>query len=263
MFQVGFDSLGDLAVEDHKSRRRIKVHNRMFMDAEHSFSLLKFYYNEIIDLLHRRATDFHKFTDQVEKDNKERQRPFDKASWLKHYDVYSEYYPNLFSNSFILSACTLFEFHIKKICDLVKEEHKVPLEWDDMRGSVPTRTKSFLWHGGIIIRDDPPAIVLPPPDFVPTEVFDEKRFVADELWLNMENYFRVRNCIAHHGGSISRMRYQNRISEYASDKGILIENKDQKELKISHDFNKEVCDTMMKFFSILMGAYYSTPLPKD
>ena len=243
--------------------KRIKIHNRIFIDAEHSFSLLKFYYNEVIDLLHRRAADFHKFTDQIEKDYIKRQHPFDKENWLQHYDVYSGYYPDIFSNSFIISACALFEFHIKKICDLVKEEHLVFLEWDDMKGSVLTRTKIFLWHGEIIIRDDPPTIVLPPPDFIPTEVFDDKRFIADELWQNMENCFRVRNCIAHHGGVISRMRYQRYISEYASEKGILIENNDPKELKISHDFNKEVCDTMMKFFSRLMGVYYSTPIPDD
>ena len=81
--------------------------------------------------------------------------------------------------------------------------------------------------------------------------------------LSMSLYRKVRNCIAHHGGSISRMRYQKRISEYASERGILIDDNDQKELKLSHDFNKEVCDTMMKFFSKLQSAYYGTVLPED
>ena len=49
--------------------RKIKVVNRIFMDAEHSFSLMKFYYNEITELLHRRAADFHEFTDRLEKEN--------------------------------------------------------------------------------------------------------------------------------------------------------------------------------------------------
>ena len=244
-------------------RKKYKVLNSIFMDAEHSFSLLKYYYDEIINLLNQRAVDFHEFTNRLEKEYKERQRRFDKEFWLKHYDVFSTYYPETFSNSFIISACALFEFHIRKICDLVREEHHVPLEWDDMIGGVPERAKSFLLHGGIIIRDDPPTVVLPPPDFVPTEVSDEKRFVANELWQNLKNYYRIRNCIAHHGGAISRMRYQRGISKYASAKGILIESNNQKELKISHDFNKEVCDTMMNFFSRLMSAYYGTQLPAD
>ena len=93
--------------------RKIKVFNRIFMDAEYSFSLLKFYYNEVTELLRQRAADFRKFTDKLETEHTERKRPFDKESWLKHYDVYSGYYPNVFSNSFIISACALFEFHIK------------------------------------------------------------------------------------------------------------------------------------------------------
>ena len=116
---------------------------------------------------------------------------------------------------------------------------------------------------GIFIHDDPPKIVLPPPDFVPTEVFDENRFIASELWHDLENCYRIRNCITHHGGIISRMRYQKHIGEYALTKKILVHSKNQKELKINHEFNREVCDIMMKFFRKLMGAYYSTPLPED
>jgi len=246
---------------DYFQGKRVKIHNMMFMHAEHSFSLLKFYYNEIIDLLERRTKDFHEFTDRLEKENQERQRPFDKESWLKHYDVYSGYYPNTFCNSFIISVCALFESQIKNICDLVKEEHKVPLEWDDMQGSVPTRTKNYLWNGGIVIYDDPPKVVLSPPNFIPTEVYDEDRFIADKMWQTLENYFRVRNCIAHHGGVISVMRYQKRITEYASERGLLVNENGKNELKLNHEFNREVCDNMMKFLSKLHSAYYSTPLP--
>ena len=243
--------------------RRIKVVNRIFTDAEHSFSLLKFYYNEVAQLLHQRATNYHDFTDRIEKEKRQRQQPFDKESWLKHYDVFSEYYPNIFRNSFIISAWALFESQSKMILDLVKEEHNLPLEWDDFTGGVPQRVRSFLSYSGIIIQDAPPSIVLSTPGFVPTEVFDEDRFVASELWNNLENCYRIRNCIAHHGGVISKMRYRKLISEYASTKGIMIQNVDRKELKISHEFNREVCDFMMKFFNKLSGAYYSTPLPED
>ena len=242
--------------------KRVKVVNRMFMDAEFSFSMLKFYYGEITNLLRIRAEDFRKSTDEIEEEHKRLQRPFDKEYWLKHYDVYSEFYPATFSNSFIISACALFESQIQKVCALVKEEHKVPLQWDDIKGSVPTKAKSYLWHGGVLLKDDAPTIILSPPDYVFTEVFNEKRIIAERLWLELENYFRVRNCIAHHGGSISRMRYQKRIREYASSKGILVDNNGQQELRLSHDFNNKVCDTMAMFFSKLMGAYYSTPLPE-
>jgi len=229
------------------------------MDAEYSFSMLKFYYREVTDLLSRRAADFRKYTDELEEEYKNRQRPFDKAYWLKHYDVYTEYYPHIFHNSFIISACALFEFQIRKICVLVKEEHKVPLEWDDMRGSVPNRAKSFLWHGGIFLRDDPPDSFQ---NWLSVNMPGGKNIPERELWQEIENYFRVRNCIAHHNGLIQKLRYPEKVTKYASKKGILVDNSGHTELLLNQDFNKEVCDTMMRFFSKLTSAYYSTPLPE-
>lgn len=250
-------------MEDHRSRKRIKVFNSIFMDAEYSFSMLNFYYGEINNLLHRRANDFHKHTDELEEEHKKLQRQFDKEYWLKHYDVYSEYYPHIFNNSFIISACSLFEYQVKNVYALVKKEHKLSREWDDMKkGSAPFKAKILLWHGGILLKDDPPTVVLSPPDFVPTEIHDEKRIIADKLWEELENYFRVRNCITHHNGVIQNLRYPKKVMAYASKKGILVDNGGNKALLLSQDFNREVCDTMMKFFSKLTGAYYGTPLPE-
>ena len=131
-----------------------------------------------------------------------------------------------------------------------------------MKGSEPTRAKRYLWHGGILLKDDLPIITLQPPKFTPAELFDEKRIIAVVIWQEIENYFKIRNCIAHHNGLIQRMRYPHKLIKYASGKGILTGNKDQKELSLTQEFNKEVCDTMMKFFSKLSGAYYGTPLPE-
>lgn len=242
-------------------RRPIKVYNRMFMDAEYSFSMLKFYYGEVTSLLSNRAVHFRKYTDELEEEHKKRQQPFDKEYWLKHYDVYTEYYPHIFNNSFIVSACALFEFQIRKICTLVKEEHKVPLEWDDMKGSVPAKARSYLWHGGILLKDAPD-----PPDsitrWISTAMTGERDMTVRELWEELGNYFRVRNCIAHQNGLVQKLRYPERVVNYASKKGILIDNAGQKELLLNQDFNKEACDTMRTFFSKLTSAYYSTPLPE-
>lgn len=227
------------------------------MDAEYSFSLLKFYYGEITELLSRRAKDFREYTDKQEEEHKRIQRPFDKEYVLKHYDVYSEYYPNIFRNSFITTACALFEFQIKKLCELIKEEHRIPLEWDDMKGSVPTRTKRFLGFAGILLKDDPPGsdqYVLSVGTYV-------KPMTIKQLWNELENYFLVRNCITHHNGLIQKMRNPERLTSYASKKRLIKEDGKQIELQLTQDFNKEVCETMMRFFSKLNSAYYSTPLP--
>ena len=237
----------------------MKVVNRMFMDAEHSFSLLKFYYEHTATLFSKSSNDFHEFTERLEREHNERQQPFDKNYWLKHYDVYSKIYPHFFNNSFIISACAQFEFQIRMICTLVKEEHKVPLEWDDMKGNVPKRAKSFLWLGGILLSDDLPNSFQ---HWFSVNMPGAKSMTVRELWKELDDYFRVRNCIAHHNGLIQRMRYPERTTSYASRRGILENTRGQPELLLSQEFNKEVCDTMMKFFSKVKGAYYSAPLPE-
>lgn len=59
----------------------------MFTDAEYSFSMLKFYYEHTATLLRKSSDDFHDFTERLEREHKERQQPFHKDDWLKHYDV--------------------------------------------------------------------------------------------------------------------------------------------------------------------------------
>lgn len=227
------------------------------MDAEYSFSMLKFYYGEITELLGRRAKDFREYTDKQEEEHKRIQREFDKERWLKHFDVYSEYYPNIFRNAFITTACAQYEFQIKKICDLIKEEHKIPLEWDVMIGSVPIKTKRFLVFAGINLQEDPPGSI----QYLLFAGTSGKPMTIKELWCEIENYFLVRNCITHHNGLIQKMRNPERLISYATKKGILKDDGKQTELQLTQDFNKEVCDNMMRFFSKLTSAYYSTSLP--
>lgn len=241
---------------------RGKIFNRIFTDAEYSFSMLIFYYEHMIATLRKSSHYFQEFTERLEIENRNRQKEFDKNYWLKHYDVYTEIYPGLFNNSFIILACALFEYQIKKVCALIEEEHKAPLEWDDMEGTVLLKTRRYLGIAGVILKDDPPRIGLSPPNFVPTEVFDKDRIIMKVFWQELENYFKVRNCIAHNNGEVERLRYPDKVIEYASRMGILVDENGQRKLSLNQVFNKEVCGTMMKFFNRLMSAYYSTPLPE-
>ena len=110
--------------------------------------------------------------------------------------------------------------------------------------------------------DDGPRIELRPPDFKPIEVFDENRVVIKDLWKSLYDYFTIRNCIVHNNGAINDARNPERITRYATEKGIITDNHGQPELLVTPEFNREVCDTMEKFFGKLTSAYYSTPLPE-
>ena len=114
---------------------KIKVFSEKFMDAQYSFGMLKFYYEHMTAMLRRSADDFHKYTDELEIRYKQVQRKFDKQEWLKHYEVYEEIYPGLFHKSFLISACSLFEFHSQELCTVINEEHKLRIEWDAVKGT--------------------------------------------------------------------------------------------------------------------------------
>ncbi len=187
---------------------------------------------------------------------------FNGSYWQGSQKVYDQLYPRFFYYSFIISACSLFEYQIKKICVLVKEEHNVPLEWDDMDyGSISTKAKRYLRLAGVTLKDDPPTIILPPPDFIPTEVQDESRIVVSVLWRAIGNYFMIRNCWVHYNGLINSARNSEKIKKYAFEKGIISDDSDNPELVINEKFAREICNTMHQFFDKLHSAYYSTPLP--
>ena len=82
-----------------------------------------------------------------------------------------------------------------------------------------------------------------------------------ELWQDLENYYMIRNCIAHHNGFIQKARNPDKVKKYATDKKIFVDKAGQLELLLNWDFNREVCVTIGKFFQKLTSAYYGTPLP--
>jgi hypothetical protein len=235
-----------------------KTYNRIFTDSCYSFGSLKLYHGHILSLLRRSSSEFLEFGERLESELKQKQREFNKQGWLKQNKIYEEIYPGFFNNSFFISACALFEYQIKEICALVKEEHKVPLEWDDMVGSVPARAKRFLWFGGVMLKDDPPGSFQ---HWISTVMPSDKNMTIKELWQALENYYMVRNCLTHHNGVIQKLRNPDKVKKYAIEKGILVDKAGHLELLITNDFINEVCDTMGNFFQKLTGAYYSTPLP--
>ena len=67
----------------------------------------------------------------------------------------------------------------------------------------------------------------------------------------------------HNNGLVHKAKGSESITKYTNEKGILVEKEGQLELKLNESFNIAVCNTMGTFFDKLMGAYYSTPLPKE
>ena len=197
---------------------------------------------------------------QYQKQDKE----LNERVWQDLQKIYGQLYPRFLNYSFLVSACSIFEYQLKRICALIPKEHKMPFGWEMSlaKTSMLMKMKSYFKLAGIVLKDDPPRIELPPPNFVPTEVFDENRVIIKTLWKALENYFMIRNYIVHDNGLINEARNPEKVRKYAIEKGIVLDNSGQSELLISVDFNREVCKTMEQFFSKLHSTYYSTPLPQ-
>lgn len=237
---------------------KYKVFNNMFFKAGYSFSDLSMYYRHIVTQLHYYADGIKESGKEIEEAEKEKGREFDKQGQEKFEAVFAEIWPGYFHNSFLTSACSQFEHEAKKLCAVIQEEHKMPMAWDVMEGPAPAKTKSYLNLAGVVLKDDPPRIELPPPDFKPTTVYDENRTVISTIWKELRFYYRVRNCIVHDNGFIEKARGSITLRKYATEKGIIKENEGHPKIQLNEDFNTTVCETMQKFFEKLMGAYYGT-----
>lgn len=242
--------------------KKHKVVNNMFFRAGHSFSELSMYYRHVVTQLRYYADDLKKSGKEIAKAEKEKGREFDRQRRGKYESIFAEIWPGYFHNSFLTSACSQFEHEIKQLCAIIQEEHRIPFAWDDLKGTKPEKTRGYLKHAGVALQDDAPRIEFRPPDFKPTEVYEENRTVISELWNELEYYYRVRNCIIHDNGLVGKARGADTLQAYAAERGILIERNGRPEIQLNQDFNLAVCDTMRRFFEKLMSAYYSAPLPE-
>jgi len=240
---------------------KYKVVNRLFFRAAYSFSDLSQYYMHVVTQLQYYADGIKASGRKIEEEHKEKGREFDKQGQEEFERVFAEVWPGYFHNSFVTVACSQFEHEAKKLCAIIQEEHKMPVSWDEMEGPAPIKTKSYLNLAGVVLKDDPRRIELPPPDFKPTAVYDGNRTVISTIWNEFRYYYRVRNCIVHDNGLVERARGSSTLRKYVTEKGILNEKEGRPEIQLNKDFNVTVCDTMRKFFEKLMRAYYVTPLP--
>jgi len=243
--------------------KRIKVYNMIFIDASYSFSFLRMYYEHVVALFNQSLERALEIRGRMKAEYESKGGEYDTQHMKDFHKVFDEVYPGYFHNSFLVSACSLFEHEVKKVWALIQEEHQVPFGWQVFKEfPVPQRMKKLLNFAGVVLKDDPPRIELPPPDFKPTTVYDENRTVISTLWKELGYYYRIRNCIVHDNGLIEKARGSSTLQKYAIEKGILVERESGLEIQLNEDFNVIVCNTIGKFFDKLMSAYYSTPLPE-
>lgn len=235
----------------------------IFMYASYSFSSLRMYYEHVVALFSDSTKRAKGMRDRIRAEYQEKGREYDTQLMKDFHKVFDEVYPGYFHNSFLVTACSLFENEAKKVWVFIGKEHNVPIIWDDIKGPVPVRIQQLLNLAGVPFKDDPPKIERHYPDFKPVEVYNENRIIVSTLWEDLQYCYRLRNCIVHNNGLVNKARGPESITKYARGKGIIVEKEGQPEIQLNEGFNIAVCNTMGAFFNKLGGAYYSTPLPKE
>ena len=234
----------------------------IFSHSGYSFSFLKMYYEHVVALFNQAFKRAQEIRGRIKAEYESKGREYDTQVIRDFHKVFDEIYPGYFHNSFLVTACSLFEHEAKKVWSFIAEEHNVPVIWDDIKGPVPVRMQQLLNLAGVPLKDDPPKIKRLYPDFKPVEVYDENRIVVSTLWEDLQFSYRLRNCIVHNNGLVNKAKGSESITRYAKEKDILVEKEGQPEIQLNEGFNMAVCDTMGKFFDKLHSAYYNTPLPE-
>lgn len=141
---------------------------------------------------------------------------------------YSERFPRILRNSFLVLAHSLLEKQIARLCSWLRKKREIPIGWADLRGDVLDRAKLYFKLAGLPIRFD------------------------DQTWREINYYTKVRNCIVHENGLIKRLQDDQDFTNYITRKGIISTDMIEQEIALTEQFCEEVIKTM----STLMGKLF-------
>lgn len=163
------------------------------------------------------------FTVQYDEEIKKR-APEDEEEFRQlhqyEYQQYTEKFPRILCNSFLVSACSLLEYEIEDICKRLQKEKQIPISWSDLKGNILERAKNYFKLAGLNLSYN------------------------DQIWHEINYYSQLRNCIVHDNGLL-RKDDKNLIN-YVKEKSI-ISQKLLREVALTPQFCREVVETMQTF----------------
>ncbi len=184
---------------------------------------LKQYLHVTEKYLHKAKTDFKAWSDEQVKELPREQYDEYQDFHQDEYWRYEEKFPRILRNSFLVSAHSLLEYEINVICRRIEKEQQIPISWKDLKGDILGRTKSYCK----LARLDLP--------------------VDDPTWQEIDNYYKVRNCIVHNNGLIEGARKEKTLRDYITRKKIVSEDTIEEEIALTAPFCEEVINTMKDF----------------
>ncbi len=142
------------------------------------------------------------------------------------YWRYSERFPRILRNSFLVSAISLLEYEMNIICNRLKKTQNIRINLSDLRGDTLERIRKYFQNAGFELPFNNPT------------------------WQKIKYYSKVRNCIVHTNGLTNELQYKDRkeLLPYITRNGIISQDTIKQEIALTEQFCKEVVETIQTFF---------------
>lgn len=150
----------------------------------------------------------------------------DYSYWRNEVNIYEERYekdfPSKIRYSFVVLLHIIFETRLHAACNEIAKRNNIDLKENDLRGGPIERARNYL-----------------------TKKANVK--ISNQIaWQVMTDHQKIRDCIVHTNGDISKSKDKNRILEIGKKGiGIVI---DHDELYIEADYFKFTLETLRQFF---------------
>lgn len=181
--------------------------------------------------LQKAKSDFEAWVNgQASKISAEERNDFNEF-YIDQYWRYSERFPRILRNSFLISAHSLLEHEMAQICKRLKMERQIPLSWSDLKGDVFERFKRYCKLANLPL------------------------LYNDSTWQEINNYYMVRNCIVHQNGLVKNLQKDRDFVNYVTQKGIISDDAIEQEIALTEQFCREVIKTMEAFLYNVFNAY--------
>ena len=194
----------------------------------HRLDELKNYLDITEKYLQKAKADFEAWSDEQVKElpAEKRQEFYD----LYYYDYwqYAEKFPRILRNSFLVSALTLLEDEMSRICRRLKERQQIPINLSDLRGNALEQAKLYFKCAKLNLKFN------------------------DKVWQEIQNYYLVRHCIVHNNSLIKGTKKERALHSYTSRKNIISSRPSWRgdkieEVALTPQFCKEVVETIQVF----------------
>ena len=136
---------------------------------------------------------------------------------------HQEIFPRILRNSLFLAIISLLEFEIGDLCRTLKKSKDIRINLSDLKGDILEQVKIYLNNARL------------------------EHVSLNPFWQDINNYYLVRNCIAHNHGVIKGAGKEQALRDYLGKKGIISKDTIIEEVALTSQFCNEVVEKIQNF----------------